>query len=198
MHLSRKDLWSLEEYAEKRDAFRATIIDHKKNRQVRIGSHMTLIFEDRLTIQYQIQEMLRIEKIFEKEGIEEELDAYNPLIPDGDNWKCSMMIEYEDPEERKIRLVDLLGVEDKVWVQIGDTEKIYAIADEDLDRSNDTKTSAVHFLRYQLHEDAMNALQSGAAIHVGVSHPAYEIDSLTLATNVTNSIKQDITGLAED
>ncbi|MDH5737922.1 MAG: DUF3501 family protein [Gammaproteobacteria bacterium] len=192
MQLTRQDLWSLEDYASKRQQFRTDIIAHKKNRQVRIGEHMTLIFEDRMTIQYQIQEMLRIERVFEAEGIQEELDAYNPLIPDGDNWKCSLMLEYEDVNERKLRLQELVGVEEAVWIQVGDTEKIFPIADEDIDRADETKTSAVHFLRYQLPKDAIAALKAGAGISAGVNHPAYTDESVTFKPAVINALKKDI------
>ncbi len=145
--LSRADLWSLEEYAEERPTFRAKVMQHKKSRHLALGEHARLYFEDELTIRYQIQEMLRIEKIFEAEGITEELDAYNPLIPDGHNWKATFMIEYEDPDERDQALAKMVGIEDKVWLQVEGCEKVFAIADEDLERSTPDKTSAVHFMR---------------------------------------------------
>lgn len=192
MQFKRQDLWSLEQYAEYRQDFRSKVIAHKKTRQVRIGDHITLIFEDQLTIQYQIQEMLRIEKIFDPEGIQEELDAYNPLIPDGNNWKCSMMIEYEDEEERRQRLVELIGIEDQVWIQVDDTEKIFPIADEDLDRTNDTKTSAVHFLRYQLPEEAIKSIDSTSTIQVGVDHKAYIVEPVILEPQVVAALAKDI------
>jgi len=192
MILTRQDLWSLEDYANRRAEFRSTVIAHKKNRQIRIGNHMTLIFEDRMTIQYQIQEMLRIERVFEAEGIQDELDAYNPLIPDGDNWKCSLMIEYADIEERKKKLCELVGVEDKIWLQIGNEERIYPVADEDLERSDETKTSAVHFLRYQLQKSAIKSLMAGAAVQAGVDHPAYPVEPVSLAPEVVISLKKDI------
>src|SRR5210317_489951 len=158
--LSRADLWSLEEYAERRPTFRAEVMAHKKTRQVPLGDHARLYFEDNLTIKYQIQEMLRIEKVFEAQGIHEELDAYNPLIPDGHNWKATFMIEYDDPEERAVRLAELIGIEDKVWMQVEDCDKIYPIADEDISRENEVKTSSVHFLRFELSPVMMAAIGS--------------------------------------
>src|SRR5210317_2468772 len=148
--LSRPDLMSLEQYAEQRGAFRKRVIEHKRHRRVGIGPHLFLYFEDRLTIQYQIQEMLRIEKVFEADGINEELDAYNPLIPTGRNFKATFMIEYPDPEVRALQLEKMVGIEDLLWMQVGEFEKVWAIADEDLDRSTDTKTSAVHFVRFEV------------------------------------------------
>ena len=148
--LNREDLYSLEQYAEQRGDFRARVLEHKKHRRVDIGPNLTLYFEDRLTIQYQVQEMLRIERIFEADGIHEELDAYNPLIPDGGNLKCTAMFEFEDVTERRRRLAELAGVENHVWIQVDGFDKVYAIANEDLDRSTDEKTSAVHFMRFEL------------------------------------------------
>lgn len=167
------DLWKLEEYAERRQAFRRQVIEHKKNRKLHIGPHMTLLFEDRMTIQYQIQEMLRIERIFERPGIQDELDAYNPLIPDGSNWKATCLIEYEDPAERARRLVEMRGLEAGIWVRVGDGERIAARADEDLPRSDEEKTSAVHFLRFELDAETRMRARTGAAICFGVDHPAY-------------------------
>ena len=172
-HLSRADLWSLEEYAERRPQFRAEVMAHKKVRQLPLGEHARLYFEDALTIKYQIQEMLRIEKVFEADGIQEELDAYNPLIPDGDNWKATFMLEYEDPGERAERLSELVGIEDKVWLQVGDCDKLYPVADEDLERSNDDKTSSVHFLRFQLSPEMITAAGRGEILRAGIDHPAY-------------------------
>ena len=166
--LERKDLWSLEAYAEKRDAFRAEVLAHKKNRNVLIGGHVLLVFEDALTLKYQIQEMLRIEKVFEAAGIQDELDAYNPLIPDGDNWKCSMLIQYPDVEERRVRLAELLGIENQVWATVGDGNKVFAIADEDLERANEDKTSAVHFLRFQFDAETTAAIKAGGQITFGI------------------------------
>lgn len=192
MDLSRQDLFSLEEYASRRDSFRAEVMAHKKTRQVAIGDHINLIFEDRLTVHYQIQEMLRIEKVFEAEGIEEELSAYNPLIPDGENWKCTLMIQYEDIDERRQRLQELVGIEEKIWVQVNDTDKIYPIADEDMDRTDETKTSAVHFLRYQLPSETIQALADDYEIKIGVDHPAYTVEPVLLEKMVASSIVKDL------
>ena len=188
--LSREDLWSLEEYSEKREGFRQSILAHKKNRQLMLGNHMQLIFEDRQTIHYQIQEMLRIEKVFESAGIQDELDAYNPLIPDGDNWKCTMLIQYQDVEERKVRLQQLVRIEDLIWVQVGDGQKSFAIADEDMDRSNDEKTSAVHFMRFQFDEASIAAAKAGAEITIGSDHEAYQ-ESLVLPEDVREALIKD-------
>ena len=171
--LSRKDLWSLEEYAEKRPEFRNQVMEHKKNRQVALGPNATLYFEDRLTIQYQIQEMLRIEKVFEAEGIEDELEAYNPLIPDGRNWKATFMIEYPDPEVRDAQLRKMIGIEDLVWVQVDGFDKVWAIPDEDLERTSDEKTSSVHFMRFELSDEMVEALKKGAGLTIGVEHSIY-------------------------
>ena len=190
--LQRADLWSLEQYSEARSGFREEVLAHKQNRRVRIGDHILLIFEDHLTIKYQIQEMLRIEKIFEAAGIQEELDAYNPLIPDGDNWKCTMLIQYPDVAERKQRLSELLGIEDKIWAQVGEGERIWPIADEDLDRSKDDKTAAVHFMRYQLTEHDRAALKVGAPIRFGIEHLAYPADEVTLNEDTRASLIGDL------
>lgn len=171
--LSVGDLMKLEDYAEQRPAFRQRVLEHKKHRKLHLGPHLTLLFEDRLTIQYQVQEMLRIERIFERAAIEEELGAYNPLIPDGSNWKASCLIEYEDPAERARQLQRLKGIEDRIWVQVGEGPKIDAIADEDLDRANDTKTSAVHFLRFELDQASAQAARAGSGLRFGVGHPLY-------------------------
>ncbi|MCB1692383.1 MAG: DUF3501 family protein [Pseudomonadales bacterium] len=192
MQLTREDLWSLEEYSTRRPEFRAEVIAHKKDRQLLIGGHILLIFEDRKTIQYQIQEMLRIEKIFEANGIQEELDAYNPLIPDGDNFKCTMLIQYEDVDERKRRLTELVGVEDVIWIRFGDTPKIYPIADEDMERENAEKTSSVHFMRYQLDAAAIAAAKSGEPMTVGVDHPAFPVDVVTVPENIRTSVVGDL------
>jgi hypothetical protein len=169
--LTRDDLYSLEAYAEARTDFRARVMAHKKDRQVHIGAHATLYFEDRLTMQYQVQEMLRVERIFEVAGIEEELAAYNPLIPDGSNWKATFMIEYDNEDERREALGRLIGVEDKVWVQVAGQDKVWAIADEDLERTAADKTSSVHFLRFELSPASIAALRGGAAIAMGIDHP---------------------------
>ncbi len=171
--LSREDLWSLEEYAQERPAFRARVLAHKKTRQVALGEHARLYFEDALTIRYQIQEMLRIERVFEPAGIAEELEAYNPLIPDGQNWKATFMLEFADPAERALRLGELIGIEDRVWMQVQGCERVYAIADEDLDRETADKTSSVHFLRFELDPSMISALHTGAALGAGIDHPAY-------------------------
>lgn len=171
--LSRAELFSLEEYAERRKAFRAQVMEHKKNRKVELGEHATLHFEDRLTIQYQVQEMLRIERIFERQGIEDELAAYNPLIPDGSNLKATFMVEYQDMEERKRALAKLIGIEDKVWVRVEGFEPVWALADEDLERETPEKTSSVHFLRFEFTPGMIAAAKQGAALAVGVDHPHY-------------------------
>ena len=190
--LERKDLWSLEQYAEKREGFRAEVLAHKQSRRVLIGQHILLVFEDETTIRYQIQEMLRIEKVFEAAGIEEELEAYNPLIPDGDNWKCSMLIQYPEVEERRQRLAELLNVENRVWVQVGETEKLFALADEDLERANEDKTSAVHFLRFQLGEVQVSAVKAGAAITFGIDHKNCQERDVQVGEDVRRSLAADL------
>lgn len=184
--LRRGDLFSLEEYAGKRKALREKVMRHKRDRQISIGLNVTLMFEDRLTIQYQIQEMLRIEKTFEAEGIDEELQVYNPLIPDGCNWKATMMLEFEDPSERAEQLARLVGIENAVWMKVGGENKIYAIADEDLERATETKTSAVHFLRFELDQSMIKRLKQGAGLSAGIDHPDYRhtIDKIPEATRV--------------
>ncbi len=171
--LTRDDLMTLEDYAANRPEFRQRVIAHKKNRTVAIGDHVTLHFEDRLTMHYQVQEMLRIEKIFEADAIEEELGAYNPLIPDGSNWKATMMIEYPDAAERKTALARLLGIEDRVWAAVGDADRVYAIADEDMDRATKEKTSSVHFLRFELPASMIDSIKSGSSVSLGIDHPDY-------------------------
>lgn len=190
--LSRADLWSLEEYAQERPGFRARVLEHKKHRQVALGDHARLYFEDTLTIHYQVQEMLRIEKVFEPEGIMEELEAYNPLIPDGHNWKATFMLEYEDAAERALRLGELIGVEDKVWMQVEGCDRVYAIADEDLDRENADKTSSVHFLRFELLPSMISALQTGASLHAGIEHPNYPFDAIEIESSVRESLLSDL------
>jgi hypothetical protein len=174
--ITRSDLMSLEQYAEQRGAFRQQVLAHKKHRQVALGPNATLYFEDRLTLLYQIQEMLRIEKVFEADGINEELEAYNPMVPDGSNFKATFMIEYTDPLVRAAQLEKMVGIEDLVWMQVGEHDKIWSIADEDLERSTDTKTSAVHFLRFELGEAIATDLKAGADWHIGVQHPVYTYD----------------------
>ena len=190
--LSRADLWSLEEYAERRPGFRQQVMAHKKNRQVPLGEHARLYFEDALTIKYQIQEMLRIEKVFEAAGINEELESYNPLIPDGHNWKATLMVEYPDPAERAQRLAQLIGIEDKVWLQVEDCDRVYPIADEDISRENEVKTSSVHFLRFELTPVMMAAVANGAGIFAGVDHPAYRVDPIRLPAAIRDSLAADI------
>jgi len=164
---------SLEVYARERTQFRAKVMAHKKDRTVHLGDHVTLLFEDELTVRYQVQEMLHVERIFEEDGILEELDAYNPLVPDGCNLKATLMVEYPDPDERRKKLEGLIGIEDKVWVQVRAHERVWAIADEDLDRENEEKTSSVHFLRFELSEGMARALKNGASLVIGVDHPRY-------------------------
>ena len=171
--ITPESLMSLEQYSKARKEFRAKVLAHKKHRTIQLGDHITLVFEDELTMRYQVQEMLRVERIFEEQGILDELGAYNPLVPDGSNWKATMLIEYPDLEERKRALAKMIGVEDRVWMRVGAHQKVYAIADEDLDRENDEKTSAVHFLRFELDAVMKHALKSGEALAVGVDHPAY-------------------------
>ena len=169
-HLSPEDLYTLEAYAKLRPEFRARVMEHKKHRRLQLGEHVALLFEDRLTMQYQVQEMLRAERIFEAPEIRAELDVYNPLIPDGSNWKATMMIEYPDASERHDMLRQLVGIEDQVWVQIGDAAKVFAIADEDMERTTAEKTSAVHFLRFELPPDLVADLKNGAVLCAGLDH----------------------------
>ena len=171
--ITRESLLTLEAYAKARKEFRAKVLAHKKPRTVHLGEHLTLVFEDELTLRYQIQEMLRIEKTFEEAGIQDELDAYNPLVPDGTNLKATMLIEYEDVDERRKALGQLKGLEDRVWVQVEGCPKVYAIADEDLERENAEKTSAVHFLRFEFTPEMIAALKYGVSLGVGVDHPHY-------------------------
>jgi len=189
--ITRGDLMSLEQYAEQRDSFRQQVLAHKKNRQVALGPNTTLYFEDRLTLLYQIQEMLRIEKVFEADGINEELEAYNPMIPDGCNFKATFMIEYADPVVRAAQLEKMVRIEDLLWMQVGEHDKIWAIADEDLERSTENKTSAVHFLRFQLTEQLCEELKSGADWHVGVQHPIYSYD-LAIVDATRDSLLNDL------
>jgi len=190
--LAETDLLSLERYSRERPEFRARVIAHKKNRQVNVGGHTMWLFEDRLTVQYQVQEMLRTERIFEAEGIAEELEAYNPLIPDGRNWKVTLLIEYPDPEVRRVQLEKLRGVEDRCWVQVADLPRLFAIADEDLDRENDTKTSAVHFLRFELTEEMAAKAKGGAALAAGIDHPNYLHELRPVPENVRAALAADL------
>ena len=191
-HIDPHSLMTLEAYAKARKDFRARVLAHKKHRTVALGEHLTLIFEDELTIRYQVQEMLRVERIFEEEGIRDELAAYDPLIPDGSNWKATMLIEYPDVAERQAQLAVLRGVEDKVWIEVAGHARVYAIADEDMDRSNDEKTSAVHFLRFELTPPMIAAMRAGSDLAIGVAHPAYaaQIDRVPLA--VRSSLAGDL------
>jgi hypothetical protein len=191
-HITRDSLMSLESYAKVRPAYRSEMIAHKKNRAVSLGEHVTLIFEDEKTMRYQIQEMLRAERTFEDAGIQDELDAYNPLIPDGSNWKATMMIEYSDPDERQIALGKLKGIEERVWVQVADQARVFAIADEDMERENAEKTSAVHFLRFELDAASIAAAKSGAGIHMGIDIDAYKVESTTLPENTRAALVLDL------
>lgn len=191
--LNHQDLYSLEQYADIRDRFRDQAMQHKRNRQVYLGEHIALHFEDRLLMHYQIQEMLRAERIFEREGIQEELNAYNPLIPDGSNWKATMMIQYPEVEERRQRLTEMLEIENKVWAKISGFEPQYAIADEDLERSTDEKTSSVHFLRFELSAQSIASLKQGASLAFGVTHPAYSASVDPVPNNIRESLLDDLT-----
>jgi len=190
--ITRDSLMTLEAYARARNDFRAKVMAHKKNRTVPLGDHVTLIFEDELTIRYQIQEMLRAERIFEEAGIQDELDAYNPLVPDGSNWKATMMLEYPDVEERRRMLARLVGIEDKVWVKVEGHPRVYAIADEDLERETESKTSSVHFLRFELEPAMVQALKRGARLSVGIDHPQYNVTVDELSAPVRDALAADL------
>ncbi len=192
MMLNREDLFTLEQYHTERSTFKQKVLQHKLHRQLALGPNATLYFEDRTTIQYQIQEMLRVERIFEAEAIQEELDAYNPLIPDGNNWKATFMLEYDDVDERRIALEKLVGIEDQVWMQISGHERVYAIADEDMERSKESKTSAVHFMRFQLDAEMVANALGGASISAGVSHPEMTIETGTLGSELSASLLADL------
>ena len=189
--IKRESLLSLEAYARERNAFRARVMEHKKLRTVHLGDHLTLLFEDELTIRYQVQEMLRIERIFEEAGIQGELEAYNPLVPDGTNWKATMLIEYPDVDERKRMLERLKGIERQVWVQVEGCTGVHAIADEDLERETEEKTSSVHFLRFELTPEMCQALRKGAALSVGVDHPEYRA-RIDLPPDVRAALAADV------
>ena len=191
MTLTRDDLWSLEEYAGRRAEFRQQVLAHKKLRQVALGPHATLYFEDQLTMHYQVQEMLRVERIFEAAEIEEELEAYNPLIPNGSNWKATFMIEYGDVEERQRALANMGGIEETVWVQVGDGNKAYAIANEDMERTRDSKAAAVHFMRFELSDQDLAELRQGAAVHMGLDHASLA-NSVTLEAAVREALCKDL------
>jgi uncharacterized protein DUF3501 len=190
--LTRKDLMSLEQYSDARKDFRARVIEHKRNRSVALGPNATWSFEDQLTMQYQVQEMLRVERIFEAAAIQEELDAYNPLIPDGRNWKATFLLEFPDADERRQRLAQLKGVEDRCWVQVAGCDRVYAIADEDMERENDDKTSSVHFLRFELSPPMCAQVKAGAAIGAGIDHDNYRHAVASLPQNVRESLAKDI------
>ena len=189
--LSRNDLFSLEEYAGIRAEFRHKVMQHKKNRRLQIGEHAALYFEDSLTMQYQVQEMLRIEKVFEADGIQEELDAYNPLIPDGSNWKATFMMEYDDVEQRKTELARLIGVERALYVQVEGFDRVHPIANEDLDRETEDKTSSVHFVRFELTDAMIAAVKQGSSVFVGIDHPEYS-EQTAMPGNVRDSLAGDL------
>lgn len=190
--ISRDSLLTLEAYAKARQDFRAHVMAHKKNRKIHLGENVTLIFEDELTIRYQIQEMLRAERIFDEAGIQEELEAYDPLVPDGANWKATMMIEFPDPVERAARLRELIGIQDRVWVKVDAHDPVYAIADEDMDRQTGEKTSSVHFLRFELNSDMIAALRQNASLSMGIGHPAYNVSSGPITGPVKDSLIGDL------
>jgi hypothetical protein len=191
--LKREDLLSLEKYAEARTQFRAKVMAHKRSRQAQVGPHARLYFEDRLTMQYQVQEMLRIERIFEPVSIEEELATYNPLIPDGRNWKATFMMEFDDPVERAQALAKLIGTENRVWVKVNGFDRVWAIADEDLERATEDKTSSVHFLRFELTPEMIIAVEQGSAIAVGIEHELYTHQVDPLPEDVRDSLARDLT-----
>jgi hypothetical protein len=192
MKITRDSLLTLEAYARERSAFRIRVLEHKKPRTVHVGEHVTLLFEDELTIRYQIQEMLRIEKTFAEAGIQDELDVYNPLVPDGSNWKATMLIEYEDVEERKRALARFAGIENKVWTRVEGSEPVHAIADEDLERAHPEKTASVHFLRFELTPGMVSALKSGAALAIGVDHPQYSAALDPVAESTRKALVADL------
>jgi hypothetical protein len=191
-HLTREDLYSLEEYARIRPDFRSRVIEHKKHRRVAIGPNAALYFEDAFTMQYQIQEMLRIERIFEPEGIQEELDVYNPLIPDGTNWKATFMVEFDDVAERKAALSKMIGVDKAVWIQVEGFDKVRPISNEDLDRETEDKTSSVHFMRFELTPEMVTALKEGARLAMGIDHPAYTYTVAAVDSTVRRSLLDDL------
>ncbi len=190
--LSRDELYTLEKYAGIRNDFRARVMAHKKSRRLALGPGANLYFEDRLTIHYQVQEMLHIEKVFEADGIEEELAAYNPLIPDGSNWKATFMLEYDDPDERKVMLGKLVGIETCVWMRVGAGDIITPVCDEDLERATETKTSSVHFMRFELSAEDIEALKQGAEISAGISHQEYTCQVAPIPAEIQRSLVRDI------
>ena len=189
--LNKSDLFSLEEYSINRDSFRKKVLEEKRHRKVYIGEHVALLFENKNTIQYQIQEMLRIEKIFDAEGIQEELDAYNPLIPDGTNLKAVMLIEYPNVEERKEKLKILKGIEKKIWIKVGSHNKVFAIADEDLEREDETKTSAVHYLRYEFSASMINDWKNDSSVVMGIDHENYQSSETIISSDISSSLSGD-------
>jgi hypothetical protein len=191
--ITRESLLSLEAYAKARAEFRERVLAHKRARTVHLGEHVTLLFEDELTVRYQIQEMLRIERVFEEAGIQDELDAYNPLVPDGTNLKATMLIEYEDPDERSGALAQLVGIERRVWIEVAGQLRVQAIADEDLPRETETKTAAVHFLRFELAPEMVSALRRGAGLAIGVDHPRYEAVVPAVAPATLAALAADVT-----
>ena len=190
--LTPADLMNLERYARERPAFRAQVLEHKRDRKLAIGPNVTWSFEDRLTMQYQVQEMLRAERIFEPEGIRDELDAYNPLIPDGSNWKVTLLIEFPDAAERQRQLALLIGLEDRCWVRVRGHDRVYAIADEDLERETTEKTSSVHFLRFELTSAMISALKGGAELAAGVDHDHYRHSVDPVPAPVRAALLQDL------
>ncbi len=190
--ISRESILSLESYSRQRNEIRARTIAHKKNRTIHLGDHLTLIFEDDVTIRYQIQEMLRAERIFEEEGIQGELDAYNPLVPDGSNLKATVLIEYEEVSERQRQLAKLKEIEHRFWVNVGASDRVWGIADEDLERANDEKTSAVHFVRFEFTKELVDALKQGAPLAIGVDHPEYRASLEPLAADARNALVKDL------
>lgn len=191
--IARDSLLTLEAYAKIRDDFRKQVMAHKKPRKIALGDSVTLIFEDELTIRYQIQEMLHAERIFKEKEIDHELETYTPLIPDGCNWKVTMMIEYPDPDERARKLVELLGIEDRVWVRVGQFDRVFAIADEDIERENSDKTSSVHFLRFELTPKMIQALHQNATLSMGIDHPAYSVSVDNISSETRSSLMNDLT-----
>jgi hypothetical protein len=190
--LKRQDLLSLEQYAAERPRLRSEVIAHKQLRNVQVGPNMTWCFEDRTTIRYQVQEMLRAERIFEVDGIQGELDAYNPLIPDGSNWKVTLLLEYTDTDQRRVALEKLIGVEDRCWVRVSEMERVFAVADEDMERENDEKTSAVHFLRFELSSSMVDAMKSGTSLCLGVDHDNYRHSLSPLPAPVRDALRRDL------
>ncbi len=191
MSITRENIMTLEAYSKYRKENKAEIMALRRLRSVALGDHMTMQFESELTIRYQIQEILRVEKQFEEQGILDEIEAYSPLVPDGDNWKATMLIEYTDVEERKVALTKLIGIEDRVYIEVDGFKRVYAIADEDLARENETKTSAVHFCRFEFNEVAKNAIKYGAKVTLGCDHPNYNV-STVIPVNQLESLREDL------